>query len=625
MNLVSISNLTKTIRDKTLFQDLNFGINLGEKVGIIGVNGCGKSTLLKIICKLEQPDLGQVIFNRECKISYLSQTTNFDSNQTILENILQSEQQKIKLVKEYEQICIKLETDRSEKIEEKYSKLISEMDRFNAWEIETQFRSLLKELGISNLYLRMKEISGGMQKKVELAKVLLEESNLLILDEPTNHLDINTILWLESYLINTNKAVILITHDRYFLDSIVSKILEIHQGKYFIYNGGYEEYLKKKSEREILEKQKEAKEKNFLKKELEWLGRQPKARGTKQQARIERIQAVLQRDRKEIQKEIELSVIQKRQGKTILELHDITKTLGDKTIIHKFSYTFKRSERLGIVGANGSGKTTFLNLLTGKLPVDSGYIKVGLNTQFGFFEQSGLEIQSHLKAIDYIKQQSGEYIQTENGKITATQMLERFLFTPSMQYSSIQKLSGGEKRRLQLVSILMKNPNFLILDEPTNDLDISTLSILEEFLLEFSGSVVIVSHDRYFMDRVAESLLIFDGKGNIQSFVGLYSEYLEKSLQEGKKEKTSQTTVQKFTKNKTSYKTQKQIQEIENEIEKLENQQKELHKLLETNSSDFIKLKEISHELEIIQKNLNLKYQEWEVLTQLDEDSKIIS
>lgn len=621
MNLLSIANLTKTIRDKTLFQNLNFGINLGEKVGIIGVNGSGKSTLLKIICNQEQADSGQVVFNRECKISYLSQITNFDPDQTILENILQSEQQKIRLLKEYEKTCIELETNKSQKTEEKYSELVSEMDRLNAWEIESQFRSLLKELGIPNIHLKMKEISGGMQKKVELAKVLLEESNLLILDEPTNHLDIDTILWLESYLINTKQALLLITHDRYFLDSVVNKILELYQGKFFIYNGGYEEYLKNKSERESLEKQREAKEKNFLKKELEWLGRQPKARGTKQQARIERIQAVLQRDRKELQKEIEISVIQKRQGKTILELHEIQKTLGNKKIINSFSYTFKKSERLGIVGANGSGKTTFLNLLTGRLPVDSGYIKIGMNTQFGYFEQSGLEIPSEQKVIDYIKYNFGEYIHTESGKISASQMLERFLFVPSMQYAPIRQLSGGEKRRLQLVSILMKNPNFLVLDEPTNDLDIFTLSILEEFLIEFSGCVVVVSHDRYFMDRVAESLLIFDGKGNIQSFVGLYSEYLEKSLQENKKAKSYeqtpvQTTIQQFTKNSISYKLKRRIQELENEIEKLENEQKKLHELLEVHCHDFIKLKEISTELEKLEYVINTKYKEWETLTE---------
>ncbi|MCX7998071.1 MAG: ABC-F family ATP-binding cassette domain-containing protein [Leptospiraceae bacterium] len=622
MNLVSVSNLSKRVRDKVLFENLSFGLNQGEKLGIVGVNGSGKSTLLKILCGLEESDSGEVVLNRECKISYLSQITNFDPNKTILENILWSEQQKIKLVREYEKICGELETNKSSKLEEKYSQLISEMDRLNAWEVESQFRSLLKEFGIPNMNLLMKEISGGMQKKVELAKVLLDESNLLILDEPTNHLDIHTILWLESYLTNMNKALILITHDRYFLDSVVDKILELHNSKYFIYEGGYETYLQLKSARESLERQREAKERNFLKKELEWLGRQPKARGTKQQARIDRIQSVLQRDRTEIQKEIELSVIQKRQGKTILELHEISKTLGDKKLINDFSYTFKKSERMGIVGANGSGKTTFLNLITGRTPLDSGYIKVGMNTSFGYFEQKGIEIQTDQKVIDYIKYHHGEYIQTEEGKISASQLLERFLFTPAMQYSSVQQLSGGERRRLQLVGILMKNPNFLILDEPTNDLDIFTLSVLEDFLIQFHGCVVVVSHDRYFMDRVAESLLVFEGNGNIETHVGLYSEYLEKSLKENKKTKTkeeeiSQKTEKQFTKSKTSYKTQKLISEIEKEIENLEKRKNQVLQLLQTHSHDFIKLKEFSEEVNRIEIELEKKYREWESLSSI--------
>jgi ABC transport system ATP-binding/permease protein len=619
MNYLSISNLRKTIGDKTLFQELSFGLEEGEKLAIVGINGSGKSTLLRLILGQEEADSGIIVKNNELKIALLNQSSGYDSDDTILEHILKSKHSVFDTLRRYTAVCAQMESHSDEKLEEEYSKLISEMDRLNAWEIESRFESLLKELGIKDIQQKMGHISGGMFKKVELVKVLLEDSNLLILDEPTNHLDIDSILWLEKYLLDISKAVILITHDRYFLDRVVGKILELENTKYHLYLGNYEFYLNKKAEREAFAMKQEEKARNFLRTELEWLGRQPKARGTKQKARIDRIQEVVSRDKFELQKEIELSVLNKRQGKTILELKDISKSFEDKVLIDKFSYHFKRKERLGVVGPNGAGKTTLLNILAGKLSVESGIVNPGINTIFGYFDQTSRQLEPGLRVLEYVKKYAGEYIQTEEGKITAGQMLERFLFNGKLQSTYIEKLSGGEKRRLYLVTILMLNPNFLILDEPTNDLDIQTLSILENFLIQFSGCVVLVSHDRYFMDRVAETLLIFEGSGKIITHVGQYSDYLERKSKSPIDSKTpepiSKPNPEKKKVEKLSFKEQKELEKLEKEIDVLENEKISLTKILENEGANFEKVSLASERIKEMETEIEKKLNRWEELS----------
>jgi ABC transport system ATP-binding/permease protein len=618
MHLISISKLSKTIGDKKLFSDVSLGVDLSEKIGIIGINGSGKSTFLKIITKQEESDSGEIVFNNQLKISILKQNSNFDQEDSIRDHIFKSDSLIVKCIKSYEEICESLTDFESNE----YNKISSEMDRLNAWEYESQIKSILNELGIQDLKQKMKNLSGGMLKKIELVKTLIEESNLLLLDEPTNHLDIDTIVWLEKYLSETTKSLVLITHDRYFLDRIVNTIFEIDNGVIQKFSGNYNYYLEKKQEMEEAREKVEIKKSNFLRKELEWLGRQPKARGTKQKARIDRADVVIQSVRKNDDAELNLSVMGKRLGKTILEIHSISKSFDNKPIINDFTYHFKKKERLGIIGSNGSGKSTLLNCISGRIPVDSGFVKPGVNTVFGYFDQVNIEIDPNLKVIEFIKKTSGELIQIEEGvKITASQMLDRFLFPPSMQYMSISKLSGGERRRLYLVQLLMKNPNFLIFDEPTNDLDIKTLSILEEFLMEFNGTVLIVSHDRYFMDRLVEGLLVFEGNGTISNFAGNYSEYLFKKESEKQKqvkaEKISQpkSNSNESIKTKNSFKDQKALKEVETKIEELENIKKDMLSKVSDSNNDFKVILDYSNKIKEIESELGNLYNRWEELS----------
>lgn len=614
--LLSLSKLSKTIGEKVLFKDLDFSISEGEKIAIVGVNGAGKSTLLKTILGREELDSGSIVPNKSLKISILEQNPTFDPEERILDHIYKSGGKLVKLLHDYTEACDRLE-EGTEEAEANYTRLMQDMDRLSAWDYEAQITSILRELGVEKLERKMSELSGGMLKKVELAKALIEESNLLILDEPTNHLDVSSIQWLEEFLMQSDKAIILITHDRYFLDRVVGKILEIDRGKYFLYEGNYSEYLTRKIEREETLLKQEDKARQHLKQEIKWLKRQPKARSTKQKARIDRAEELSNREVFELQKELELSVIGKRQGKTILEIHALSKAFPSRTIVKDFSYFFKAKERLGIIGQNGIGKSTLLNLFAGTLAPDSGFVKPGINTKIGYFDQISRELPLHLNVLDYIKEYAGEYILNDDGeKISASKVLERFLFDGKTQYTQIAKLSGGEKRRLYLVQILMCGPNFLILDEPTNDLDIQTLSILENFLEEFPGTVVTVSHDRYFLDRVAETLLIFEANGEISTYIGTFSSYLEKQTE--KKEKpakpiSAQTVVTKEV--KASSKNEKEKKKLEKEIELLEKEKEIKNKELEFFSHDHKKLTEIGILLTDIENQIAQKYVEWENLS----------
>lgn len=618
--LVSVSKLSKTIGEKKLFQNLDFSISEGEKLAIVGINGSGKSTLLRAILGKEETDSGQIIKNNNLKISILDQNPVFDQNETILDHIYKGDNKLVKTIRRYEDICERM-SEGAEGLDDEFTEISQEMDRLSAWDYEQQVKSILKELGVEKLERKMSELSGGMLKKVELAKSLIDESNLLILDEPTNHLDVKSILWLEDYLAGLDKAIILITHDRYFLDRIVNKILELDRGSHFLYEGNYSIYLERKVEREETLQKQEDKIKQFLKQEVKWLKRQPKARSTKQKARIERASELQNREKREEQKDLELSVAAKRQGKTILEIHNLKKGIADKLLINDFTYTFKAKERLGVIGPNGIGKSTLLNLMAGRITPDSGYIKPGMNTKVGYFDQTSSELPLDRNVLDYIKDVAGEMIETESGeKISAAKMLERFLFDGKLQYTPIAKLSGGERRRLFLVQILMTGPNFLILDEPTNDLDIQTLSVLESFLDEFPGTVVIVSHDRYFLDRTAESLLIFRKEGKLDHYIGTFSSFLETDTLELESEPSSpkQVVVPEVTvgagKPQKSKQDQKKLSKLESEIAKLESTKVELEKKLSTFANDHTELQKITEEIQKIETEILYKMEEWEML-----------
>lgn len=618
--LVSVSKLSKTIGEKKLFQNLDFSISEGEKLAIVGINGSGKSTLLRAILGKEETDSGQIIKNNNLKISILDQNPVFDQKETILDHIYKGDNKLVKTIRQYEDICERM-SEGVEGLDDEFTEISGEMDRLSAWDYEQQVKSILKELSVEKLERKMSELSGGMLKKVELAKSLIDESNLLILDEPTNHLDVKSILWLEDYLAGLDKAIILITHDRYFLDRIVNKILELDRGSHFLYEGNYSIYLERKVEREETLQKQEDKIKQFLKQEVKWLKRQPKARSTKQKARIERASELQNREKREEQKDLELSVAAKRQGKTILEIHNLKKAIADKLLINDFTYTFKAKERLGVIGPNGIGKSTLLNLMAGRIIPDSGYIKPGMNTKVGYFDQTSSELPLDRNVLDYIKDVAGEMIETESGeKISAAKMLERFLFDGKLQYTPIAKLSGGERRRLFLVQILMTSPNFLILDEPTNDLDIQTLSVLESFLDEFPGTVVIVSHDRYFLDRTAESLLIFRKEGKLDHYIGTFSSFLETDTLELESEPSSpkQIAVPQVTpatgKPQKSKQDQKKLSKLESEIAKLESTKLELEKKLSTFANDHTELHKITEEIQKIESEILYKMEEWEML-----------
>ncbi|XDD48937.1 ABC-F family ATP-binding cassette domain-containing protein [Leptospira sp. WS92.C1] len=623
MNLISVDKISKEIGEKVLFNQISFGINEGEKIGILGINGSGKSTLLKMLAGLDVPDSGQILKNKILQISVLSQSPTFDPEHTILEHIFFSQSPVLGTIRAYEAVCEKMESGDPE-VEKEFNVIHQEMDRLGAWELEAWFRSLLKELDIPDLSLKMNSLSGGMLKKVALVQTLIEESNLLILDEPTNHLDVDTILWLQDFLIETKKAVLLVTHDRYFLEEVTQRIIELENGNLFSFPGNFAFYLEKKAEAELVKEKTEHKEKRFIKKELEWLRRQPKARGTKQKGRTDRALEVI--NRKKTGKEIVLdfSVSGRRLGKKILELKNLTKSYKSP-LIKTFSYTFKNGERIGVIGPNGAGKSTLLNLITGRDVPDSGDVSIGMNTSFGYFDQVSKELSGDMRVVEYIKKECGVSVKMSDGSVmSAADMLELFLFDGRLQASYVKNLSGGEKRRLYLVSILMTNPNFLILDEPTNDLDIRTLSVLEEFLAEFGGCILVVSHDRYFMDRTVDYLFVFEGNGLVEKFPGNYSEYLEYknylNRQKNKREseqpetKIQEAEVSKTAKKGLNFRQKKELESIELEIATLEKEERDITEILQSGTGKTEELVILGNRLSEIHTILPLKLERWEGL-----------
>ncbi len=596
MNLLSIENLSKSYGEKQLFKDLTFGISQGEKVALVARNGTGKSTLLRILCNKDNADSGRVVFRKDLRISFLDQNPEFNEELSIIDAVLLSENEITIAIKRYEKL-IEEQTDEISAAQSKdLEEAIAMMDKTNAWAYEVRVKQVLDKLGLVKLSQQLKTLSGGQKKRVALAKVLIEEPDLLIMDEPTNHLDVDMIEWLEEYLENKDLSLFLVTHDRYFLDNVCNKIIELDQQKLYTYQGNYSYFLEKKAEREFNSAREVDKAQNLMRKELEWIRRMPKARGTKSKSRVDAFYDLKEKatDKRQIA-EMELNVKMSRIGGKVIEMKKVYKSYDDFNILKGFDYTFKTGERIGIVGKNGIGKTTFLNLITGKELPDSGKINVGETIVFGYYSQAGLTLKEDKRVIEVVKDNIAEVISLGDGsKVSASQFLTLFQFPPEMQYTYVSKLSGGEKRRLFLLTVLVKNPNFLILDEPTNDLDLLTLQTLEEFLLHFKGCLVVVSHDRYFMDKLVDHLFVFEGDGIVKDFTGNYREWrdevVEEELQLKKKQKqalvnqknekqeTVSTTINTTTEKgrKRTFKEKYEFEQLQKEIASLEKEKQDL-------------------------------------------------
>ena len=623
MNLITLENINKSYSEKTLLKDVSLGINEGDKIGLIGLNGAGKSTFLKIVSGREDFFDGTRTQGKNVRIEYLSQDNDFDDDTTVLEQIFKGDTREMKLLMKYEEALSKIENGEEVK-DEVLIDLQTQIDNQKLWDLESEAKIILNKLGITNYSEKMGNLSGGQCKRVFLASALITPCELLILDEPTNHLDADSIEWLEEYLNSRKGSLLMITHDRYFLDRVSNRIIELDRGKLYSYEGNYTKFLEKKIERIEVEKSQEVKRQALIRNELKWVKRGAKARSTKQKARLQRFEELVNKEYVENNTDIKINYVGTRLGKKIVEIENLSKSFGEKNLIKDFSYIFTKEDRIGIVGPNGAGKTTFLNLLLKNIPSDSGSIEVGDTVKFGFFSQTGKELNENLRVIDFVRE-GGEYIPTDDGsKITASTLCERFLFDGSMQYAPISKLSGGEKRRLQLLRVLMESPNFLILDEPTNDLDIETLKILEDFLDEYVGVVVVVSHDRYFLDRVCNKLFAYKGNGEIEIFHGNYSDYLIKLEMETKNAPkiTEHKPKKEKPKNenktpKFSFKEQKEFKEIDGIISDLEENIDRLQTEIDENSTNYSKLQELLEEKENLEMTLLEKYERQEYLYDL--------
>ncbi|WP_448825795.1 ABC-F family ATP-binding cassette domain-containing protein [Capnocytophaga bilenii] len=570
MNLLSVENISKAFGERIILQNISFGINKDQKIAFIAKNGTGKTTLLNIMAGKDLPDSGQVVFRKGIHIGFLSQNPYFDEELTVEETIFATDNPILRLIQTYEHALQHPEN------EDAYQKAFEQMELHNAWDFETQYKQILFKLKLDNLQLKVKNLSGGQKKRLALANVLISKPDLLILDEPTNHLDLEMIEWLEQYFAKENLTLFIVTHDRYFLERVCNEILELDGGELFSYKGNYSYFLEKKEQRLTQEQASVEKAKNLYTKELDWMRRQPKARTTKSKSRIDdfyKIKEQAHKRRKEHSVQLEINM--ERLGSKTVEFHNVSKAFGQLQVLNKFSYNFLRGERVGIIGKNGTGKSTFLNLLTGAIPPDSGKIIVGDTIKFGYYTQEGIEVIQGQKVIEVI-QKYGDYIPLLKGRtLSAAQLLERFLFDRKKQYDYVEKLSGGELKRLYLCTVLIQNPNFLILDEPTNDLDIVTLNVLEDFLLDYPGCLVVVSHDRYFMDKIVDHLFVFKGKGEVEDFPGNYTDYrvYEESTppaDETPKKETTKNTWRKDGMKGLSFNEQKEYNRLEKEIAALE-------------------------------------------------------
>jgi ATP-binding cassette subfamily F protein uup len=635
MNLLSAENISKNYADRWLFKDLNFGLQQGQRIAFVGINGTGKTTLMKVLAGLEAPDSGLVTRRQGIRVTYLGQQPVFDESLTVEETIFASQNDTLRAVKAYEHVVNDPNHDPDE-----LQKVMERMDALNAWDYESQVQQILGKLGILGELLsrNVSKLSGGQRKRVALARVLIEEPDVLLLDEPTNHLDLATIEWLENRLNSPSLTLLMVTHDRYFLDKVANEIVELDKGQMYRYQGNYAYFVEKKADREMRESVEVEKARQLFKKELEWMRRMPQARGTKQKARIDAFYVTKEKASTNLSKQqLELSVKTTRQGGKIIEADSLSKRFGDKVVLDDFSYVFKKKDRIGLVGPNGAGKSTLLNMLTGKLQPDSGSVDVGQTTVFGYYTQTELEFDPSQRVIDIVKEVA-EVVELANGDVlTASQFLTLFLFPPAQQYTLVSKLSGGEKRRLQLLRVLVKNPNFLILDEPTNDLDLGTLNILEDFLLHFSGCLLIVSHDRYFLDNLAEHLFVLEPGGKVLNFPGNYTDYRDylaereemAELEAEEKAAKAARAAAKATaaipaapaaapiKRRASFAEKKEFEQLEKDIAALENEKERLVGNLATGQGSHQDLIAWPARLQVVDKELDAKGERWLELSEL--------
>lgn len=618
MSILSGEQLGHVFNDTWLFKDLTFGIAKGQRVSLVGINGSGKSTLLKILAGKIVPKEGKVVKERGLHIGYLEQDPDFGNQNTIADYIYSMDNDQQQVIRQYEKLIEQPEPDQKE-----LERLIERLGELDAWEYEHQIKTILQRLSIDDHEQEIKSLSGGQRKRLALAKLLIDNPDVYILDEPTNHLDIEMIEWLESFLTTGQKTVLMVTHDRYFLDNVCNQIIELDKQRLFNYNGKYSYFLEKKSEREAEDASSLQKNRNLLKKELEWMRRMPQARATKSKARIDAFYELEAKTKTSQVQKVELSTSVSRQGNKIIEIDNVSKAFKNKVIIEGFSYTFKKGDKIGIAGRNGTGKSTLLNLLTGVIQPDSGNISIGETTVFGYYKQSGLELNNDERVIDVVKNVA-EYILMADGKtLTASQLLTHFLFPPAKQHNMVSKLSGGERKRLQLMRVLMKNPNVLILDEPTNDLDIDTLNILEEFLERYSGVLLLVSHDRYLMDRLTEQLFILEGNNKVRIYSGNYTDYrLEKDNEVKVKDEVKTPTksvADAPKKNKLSYKEERELEEIDSSIPKIEKEIAELTTKLNSGITDHQELSSLAKEIETLKNTLDELSLRWLELMEIKE------
>ena len=621
MNYLSVENISKAYGERVLFENVSFGINKDQKIALIAKNGAGKSSLLKILIGQDTPDTGQVVSRKGLKIAFLSQEPALPEDLSIEDYIFQEENPILKVIQQYEHALEHPEDEVA------YQKAFEAMERHEAWDFETQYKQILFQLKLTDLHLPIKHLSGGQRKRLALANVLISKPDLIFLDEPTNHLDLEMIEWLENFFAKEKMTLFMVTHDRYFLERVCNEIVELDEGTLYSYKGNYSYFLEKKEQRLQQEQASQEKAKNLYVRELDWIRRQPKARTTKSKSRIDDFAIIKEQAQKRRREHVvELEIAMQRLGSKIIELHNVVKKFPEKTILDRFSYVFKRGERVGIVGKNGTGKSTFLNLLTGKITPDAGKIIIGETVQFGYYTQQGIEINPQEKVIDVIKKY-GEYIPLLKGRtLSAAQLLERFLFDRKKQYDYVEKLSGGERKRLYLCTVLIQNPNFLILDEPTNDLDIVTLNVLEEFLLDYEGCLVIVSHDRYFMDKIVDHLFVFKGEGEVQDFPGNYSDYF---AYEQSTPKETVKTEEKAPTQKNSWRgansplsqsEQRELARLEKEIAQLEAQKQAIEALFTEATLSTEELQEQSQTLSDVLSLLEEKSDRWLELSMKDSD-----
>ena len=609
MNYISVENISKSYGDRTLFSNLSFGINKNQKVAFVAKNGTGKTSILNIIAGLDTPDEGQVIQRKDIQIAYLSQNQIFDDSLSVEQTIFATENRVLPIIKQYEKALENPEDS------DNYQKAFDLMDQNNAWDFETQYKLVLSKLKLTDLSMKVGKLSGGQKKRLSLAILLINKPDLIILDEPTNHLDLEMIEWLEEYFKKEKITLFMVTHDRYFLERVCNEIIELDHGELHKYKGNYSYYLEKKEERITQEATTTNKAKNLFKKELDWMRRQPKARTTKSKSRIDDFSEIKEKAHKRRQDHtVQLEINMERLGSKIVELHKLKKSFGDLKILDGFEYVFQKGERIGVIGKNGTGKSSFLNILTDREPIDGGKVVVGETVKFGYYTQKGIVVKEGQKVIEVIKEFGEEIPLTKGRRISASQLLERFLFDKKKQYDFVEKLSGGEQKRLYLCTVLIQNPNFLILDEPTNDLDVITLNVLESFLLDFPGNLIVVSHDRYFMDKIIDSLFVFRGDGVVENFPGNYSDY---RTYEDSKPKEKVVKVEKKqavitpSKVKLSFEEKREFGSLEKDIERLGRKKKSIEASFMQEGISQEQVKEKSEELHKVISSLEEKEERW--------------